>query len=48
MRAQALVDTPRNIAVEEREGEMVPVMDVEVQHCAAVIAAAYLNPSKLN
>jgi hypothetical protein len=23
------------------------VMDEEVQHCAAVIAAAFLNPSKL-
>jgi hypothetical protein len=48
MRAQLLADTPHNITVEEREGEMMSVMDVEVQHCAAVIAAAFLNPSKQN
>jgi hypothetical protein len=27
---------------------MVPLMDVEVQHAAAVIAAAFLNPGKQN
>jgi hypothetical protein len=29
-------------------GVMIPIMDVEVRHCAAVIAAAFLNPSKRN
>lgn len=25
---------------------MVPIMDMEVEHCAAVIVAAFLNPSR--
>jgi hypothetical protein len=48
IRAQAIVDIPHNITIEEKEGEMVPLMDVEVQHAAAVIAAAFLNPGKQN
>jgi hypothetical protein len=48
MRAQALVEVTlsESIAVERQEGEMAPLVDEEVQHCAAVIAAAFLNPSK--
>jgi hypothetical protein len=46
MRAQVLVETPYNITIEEKGQEMMPLMDVEVQHCATVIAAAFLNPSK--
>ena len=48
MRAQAIVKAPPAIAVQETEGLMTAVTDKEVQHCAAVIAAAFLNPSKLN
>jgi hypothetical protein len=48
IKAQAIVDIPHNITIEEKEGEMVPLMDVEVQHAAAVIAAAFLNPGKQN
>lgn len=45
MRAQAIVEKPDDITMEEKEGEMTPLMDEEVKHCAAVIAAAFLNPS---
>lgn len=48
MRAQAIVEAPPTIPVQEIEGRMIPLMDVEIQHCAAVIAAAFLNPSKQN
>jgi hypothetical protein len=50
MRAQALVNSPPVITIEENEGPgaMIPIMDVEVRHCAAVIAAAFLNPGKRN
>ena len=48
MRAQAIVEAPPAIAIQETEGSMMAVTDKEVQHCAAVIAAAFLNPSKLN
>lgn len=46
MRAQAIVEALPAIAVQEIEGPMMPLMDIEVEHCAAVIAAAFLNPSK--
>jgi len=48
MRAQCLLNTPHNITFEQKEGEMAALMDVEVQHCAVVIATAFLNPSKQN
>jgi hypothetical protein len=48
MRAQGLANSCEEIAIEENEGVMLPIMDVEVQHCAAVIAAAFLNPCKRN
>jgi hypothetical protein len=47
MRAQAIVGAPPAITVQKTEGSTMTVMDEEVQHCAAVIAAAFLNPSKL-
>ena len=47
MRAQRIVERPPEIVVVSQEGgEMMPLMDEEVQHSAAVIAAAFLNPSK--
>jgi hypothetical protein len=46
MRAQARVERPPVISVEEIEDAMTPLVNTEVQHCAAVIAAAFLNPSK--
>jgi hypothetical protein len=46
MRAQAIIEALPSITVQETEGTMIPLMDVEVEHCAAVIAAAFLNPSK--
>jgi hypothetical protein len=48
MRAQAIIEVLPTITVQETEGSMIPLMDVEVEYCAAVIAAAFLNPSKLN
>lgn len=48
MRAQALVASPPEINAEPNEGPVSPLIDGEVQHCAAVIVAAFLNPSKLN
>jgi len=46
MRAQELIENPPTITIEPRNGRMVPLMDLEIQHCAAVITAAFLNPSK--
>jgi hypothetical protein len=49
IRAQGLVmNTSSTIDVGENEGEMAPIIEVEVEHCAAVIAAAFLDPSKQN
>jgi hypothetical protein len=48
MRAQDLIKVLPTITVQNTEGPMMPMMDVEVKYCAAVIAAAFLNPSKLN
>lgn len=48
MRAQARADSPPEISAEPKEGPVSPLIDGEVQHCAAVIVAAFLNPSKLN
>jgi hypothetical protein len=49
MRAQNKVKkTLEIISVNEKEGEMSPLIDIEIQHCAAVIAAAFLNPRRLN
>jgi hypothetical protein len=36
------------IAIENTEGEMAPLADEEVRNCAAVIAAAFLNPGRQN
>ena len=46
MRAQGIIEALPTITVQETEGPMIPLMDVEVEHCAAVIIAAFLNPSK--
>jgi hypothetical protein len=46
MRAQDLAKPPDDFAIEAREGGMAALMDVEFRHCAAVIALAFLNPSK--
>lgn len=48
MRAQALMDSYPEITIEEQEGVMIPIVDIEVKHCAAVIVATFLNPSKQN
>jgi hypothetical protein len=48
MRVEELVENIPTITVEPQEGEVMPLMDQEIQHCAAVIAAAFLNPSKQN
>jgi hypothetical protein len=49
LRAQGLVTATSSIIdIEEKEGEMAPIIDIEVEHCAAVIAAAFLDPSKQN
>lgn len=48
MRAQAIIEAPSAIAVQETEGLMTAVTDKEVEHCAAMIIVAFLNPSKLN
>jgi hypothetical protein len=48
MRAEALIENIPAITIEPQEGEMMPLMDQEIQHCAAVIAAAFLNPSRQN
>jgi hypothetical protein len=47
MRAQAIIKALPTIALPETEGPIIPLMEVEVEHCAVVIATAYLNPSKL-
>ena len=48
MRVEELVENIPTITVEPQEGEVMPLMDQEIQHCAAVIATAFLNPSKQN
>jgi hypothetical protein len=48
IRAQALWNSPPIVNIEDSEGAMASIVDAEVQHCATVIAAAFLNPSKLN
>jgi hypothetical protein len=48
MRAQAIVESPPKITIQETNGQMIPLMDKEIEHCAAVIVAAFLNPCKLN
>ena len=48
IRAQGRLNSPATIGIEENEGSMAPILDAEIQHCAAVIAAAFLNPGKLN
>jgi hypothetical protein len=49
MRAQAQAQKSFiDISAEQKEGKMVSLMNIEVEHCAAVIAAAFLNPSKPN
>ena len=49
MRAQYIVEKTPKIVVVSQEGDgMMPLMNVEVQHSAAVIASAFLNPSKQN
>jgi hypothetical protein len=48
MRAQDAIKVLPVITVQETEGSMMPLMDAEMEYCAAVIAAAFLNPSKLN
>jgi hypothetical protein len=50
MRAQALVESilADTISVEREGGEMAPLVDEEVRLSAAVIVAAFLNPSKPN
>jgi hypothetical protein len=48
IRAQKLLTTPRIIAIEENEDAMAPLFGEEVQNCAVVIVAAFLNPRKLN
>lgn len=46
MNAQLRIKTPPTITLEKKIGQMASLMDVEVEHCAAVIVAAFLNPSK--
>jgi hypothetical protein len=48
IRARNLLFSPPAITIEEGEGAMAPLIDEEVRHCAAVIAAAFVNPSKEN
>jgi hypothetical protein len=48
MRVEELVENIPTITVKPQEGEVMPLMDQEIQHCAAVIATAFLNPSKQN
>jgi hypothetical protein len=48
MRAQAIIENPPTITIRVNEGQMMPLMDIEVHHCAAVIVAAFLNPGKQN
>ena len=42
------MDSPPTINIEKDEDAMAPILDMEVQHCATVIVAAMLDPSKLN
>lgn len=44
MKLQGIVNTPPTVIVQETEGETIPLLDEELKHCAAVIAAAFLNP----
>ena len=37
---------PPTITFKKKEGQMASLVDVEVEHYAAVIVAAFLNPSK--
>jgi hypothetical protein len=48
IRARDLLNSPPTVNIEKDKGAMAPILDVEVQHCAVVIAAAMLDPSKLN
>lgn len=48
MRAQALAENCPIIPIEPTEDQMMHLMDIEVEHCAAVIVAAFLNPCKQN
>ena len=48
MRAQDKIAFTPTISIGENEGAMAPLFDEEIEHCAAVIAAAFLNPGKLN
>ena len=48
MRAQDKVAFTPTISIGENEGAMAPLFDEEIEHCAGVIAAAFLNPGKLN
>ena len=51
LRAQARVENPPAIIVGENEVEestMAPLADADIRHSAAVIVAAFLNPSKLD
>lgn len=48
IRAQDEVASTPTISIGENEGAMAPLLDEEIKHCAAVIAAAFLNPGKLN
>jgi hypothetical protein len=46
MRLQGIVNNPPAIMVQETEGKTIPLLNKELKHCAAVIAAAFLNPCK--
>jgi hypothetical protein len=46
MRAQYRLETPPSFNIEENEEAMGPITAEEIRHCAAVIVAAFLNPSK--
>ena len=48
MRAQNLWKTPPTISITQNEGKMEEILDTEVEHSATIIAAAFLNPGKLN
>lgn len=48
MRAIAFLSSLPTItqAISQGEGEMTPILEAEVKHCATVIVAAFLNPRK--
>jgi hypothetical protein len=48
IRAQNLLLFLPTIIIQEGEGKMAPLIDEEVRNCAAIIAAAFVNPSKQN